>query len=105
MAEMEKHLPVSIIVTDQTGGFAGSNGMVFAMDQPDDGYALAGISESNVTAVVQGGWDQKFDCWYPFVISGSPDLISVPVDSPLNKRQELVDGSQSQARIGSCGCI
>jgi tripartite-type tricarboxylate transporter receptor subunit TctC len=61
MAEMEKHLPVSINVTNQTGGVAGSNGMVYVMNQPDDGYTLAGISESNVTAAIQGGWDKKFD--------------------------------------------
>ena len=60
MAEMERHLPVSINVINQTGGVAGSNGMVYVMNQPDDGYTLAGISESNVTAAVQGGWDQRF---------------------------------------------
>lgn len=61
MAEMEKYLSESMNVTNQTGGLAGSNGMVFAMNKLDDGYTLAGISESNVTALVQGGWDQKFD--------------------------------------------
>ena len=40
MAEMEKHLPVSINVINQTGGVAGSNGMVYVMNQPDDGYTL-----------------------------------------------------------------
>ena len=53
MAEMEKHLPVSINVINQTGGVAGSNGMVYVMNQPDDGYTLVGLSESNVTAAVQ----------------------------------------------------
>ncbi len=32
MAEMEKHLPVSINVTNVTGGVAGSNGMVHVMN-------------------------------------------------------------------------
>lgn len=95
MAEMEKHLPVSINVTNQTGGVAGSNGMVFVQNQADDGYTLAGISKSNVTAAVQGGWDQKFDFWYPFIIGGSPDLISVPVDSPYSSLQELVDAAKA----------
>ncbi|MEM5501649.1 Bug family tripartite tricarboxylate transporter substrate binding protein [Ahrensia kielensis] len=94
MAEMEKHLPVSISVTNQTGGVAGSNGMVYVMNQPDDGYTLAGISESNVTAAVQGGWDKKFDFWYPFIVGGSPDLISVPADSPYNSLQELIDAAK-----------
>lgn len=95
MAEMEKHLPVSISVINQTGGVAGSNGMVYVMNQPDDGYTLAGISESNVTAAVQGGWDKKFDFWYPFIVGGSPDLISVPADSPYNSLQELVDAAKA----------
>ncbi len=95
MAEMEKHLPVSINVTNQTGGVAGSNGMVYVMNQPDDGYTLVGLSESNVTAAVQGGWDKKFDFWYPFIVGGSPDLISVPANSPYNSLQELVDAAKA----------
>ncbi|WP_368185321.1 Bug family tripartite tricarboxylate transporter substrate binding protein [Aestuariibius sp. HNIBRBA575] len=95
MAEMEKHLPVSINVINQTGGVAGSNGMVYVQNQADDGYTLVGLSESNVTAAVQGGWDQKFDFWYPFIVGGSPDLISVPADSPYNTLQELVDAAKA----------
>lgn len=90
MAEMEKHLPVSINVINQTGGVAGSNGMVFVQNQADDGYTLVGLSESNVTAAVQGGWDQRFDFWFPFIVGGSPDLISVPAASPYKTLQELV---------------
>lgn len=93
MAEMEKHLPVSINVTNQTGGVAGSNGMVYVQNQPDDGYTLVGLSESNVTAAVQGGWDQRFDYWHPFIVGGSPDLISVPADSPYTTLQELVEAA------------
>ncbi|MEL6205041.1 MAG: tripartite tricarboxylate transporter substrate-binding protein [Pseudomonadota bacterium] len=95
MAEMEKHLPVSINVTNQTGGVAGSNGMVYVMNQPDDGYTLVGLSESNVTAAVQGGWDEKFDFWYPFIVGGSPDLISVPANSPYSTIEELVEAAQA----------
>lgn len=96
MAEMEKNLPVSINVTNQTGGVAGSNGMVYVMNQPDDGYTLVGLSESNVTAAVQGGWDQKFDFWYPFIVGGSPDLISVPADSPYGTLEELVEAAKAE---------
>ena len=95
MAEMEKHLPVSINVINQTGGVAGSNGMVYVFNQPDDGYTLVGLSESNVTAAVQGGWDQKFDVWHPFIVGGSPDLISVPADSPHKSIQDLVDAAKA----------
>lgn len=95
MAEMEKELPVSINVINQTGGVAGSNGMVYVMNQPDDGYTLVGLSESNVTAAVQGGWDKKFDYWYPFIVGGSPDLISVGKDSPYNTIEELVEAAKA----------
>ena len=94
MAEMEKHLPVKINVINQTGGVAGSNGMVYVMNQPDDGYTLVGLSESNVTAAVQGGWDKKFDYWHPFIVGGSPDLISVPANSPYDTLQDLVDAAK-----------
>lgn len=95
MAEMEKHLPVSINVINQTGGVAGSNGMVYVMNQPDDGYTLVGLSESNVTAAVQGGWDKKFDYWYPFIVGGSPDLISVPANSPYDTLEALVEAAKA----------
>ncbi|MEM6488546.1 MAG: tripartite tricarboxylate transporter substrate-binding protein [Pseudomonadota bacterium] len=95
MAEMEKELPVSISVTNVTGGVAGSNGMTYVMNQPRDGYTLAGISESNVTAAVQGGWDQKFDAWYPFIVGGSPDLISVPVAAPYQTLEELIAAAEA----------
>ena len=94
MAEMEEHLPVSINVINQTGGVAGSNGMVYVMNQPADGYTLVGLSESNVTAAVQGGWDQRFDYWHPFIVGGSPDLISVPADSPYQTLEELVEAAR-----------
>ncbi|WP_018698263.1 tripartite tricarboxylate transporter substrate binding protein [Amorphus coralli] len=96
MAEMEKELPVSISVTNQTGGVAGSNGMVYVLNQPADGYTLAGISESNVTASVQGGWDKTFDAWYPFIVGGSPDLISVSADAPYKTLEELIDAAKAK---------
>lgn len=110
MAEMEKHLPVSINVINQTGGVAGSNGMVYVANQPDDGYTLVGLSESNVTAAVQGGWDKKFDFWYPFVVGGSPDLISVPASSPYESLTDLIEAAKGApgtipAAAGGAGSI
>ena len=93
MSEMEKELPVSITVTNVTGGVAGSNGMTYVLNQPADGYTLAGISESNVTASVQGGWDQTFDVWYPFIVGGSPDLISVPAGSDYETLDDLMEAA------------
>lgn len=96
MAEMQDDLGVNINVTNRTGGVGGSAGMSFVYSQPADGYTLAGISESVVTAGVQGGWDQRMDVWYPFIVGGSPDLISVPADSPYKTVQELVDAAKAQ---------
>ena len=62
-AEMAKILGVNINVINKTGGVAGSIGMTYAFSQPSDGYTLCGLSESNVTAAVQEGWDQKMDVW------------------------------------------
>lgn len=96
MAEMEEELPVSINVINQTGGVAGSNGMVYVLNQPADGYTLAGISESNVTASVQGGWDETFDVWFPFIVGGSPDLISVPTDSEHETLADLIEAARAE---------
>ena len=56
-AEMSKFLGVNVNVINKTGGVAGSVGMNYAFSRPHDGYTLCGLSESNVTAGVQGGWD------------------------------------------------
>ena len=95
MAEMEEHLPVGISVVNQTGGVAGSNGMVHVLNQPADGYTLAGISESNVTASVQGGWDETFDVWHPFIVGGSPDLISVRAGSEHETLTSLLEAANA----------
>ena len=96
MAEMEEHLPVRINVTNRTGGVGGSAGMSYVFEQPADGYTLAGISESVVTAGVQGGWDQRMDVWYPFIIGGSPDLVSVSSDAPWQSLQELIEAAKEE---------
>lgn len=95
MAEMEKELPVSITVTNVTGGVAGSNGMTYVINQPADGYTMAGISESNVTASVQGGWERTFDAWYPFIVGGSPLLISVTAQSDHQSLEDLVEAAKT----------
>ncbi len=95
MAEMEKELPVGITVINKTGGVAGSNGMVYVLNQPADGYTLVGLSESNVTAAVQGGWSNRFNTWHPFIVGGSPDLISVSADAPYNTLEELIAAAKA----------
>ena len=94
-AEMAKILGVNINVTNKTGGAAGSIGMSYVHGQPADGYTIVGMSESNVNAAVQGGWEQKMSVWHPFIVAGSPDLISVTPSSPYQTLEELIDAAKS----------
>lgn len=96
MAEMQPHLGVRTNVVNRTGGVGGSAGMSYVYSQPADGYTLAGISESNVTAGVQGGWDKRFNVWQPYIIGGSPDLISVTASSPYKSLKELIDAAKAK---------
>ncbi len=95
MAEMQDDLGVNVNVTNRTGGVGGSAGMSHVYSQPADGYTLAGISESVVTAGVQGGWEERMDVWYPFIVGGSPDLISVPANSPHESIEDLVEAAKA----------
>lgn len=95
MAEMANILKVNINVINKTGGVAGSVGMNYAYSQPHDGYTLCGLSESNVTAGVQGGWDKKFDVWETFIVGGSPDLISVTPDTPYKNLKDLIEAAKA----------
>lgn len=94
MAEMADILGVNINVINKTGGVAGSVGMSHAYSQPHDGYTLCGLSESNVTAGVQGGWDKKFDVWDTFIVGGSPDVISVTPDTPYKTLTDLIEAAK-----------
>ncbi len=93
-AEMAKILGVNINVINKTGGVAGSVGMSYAYSQKHDGYTLCGLSESNVTAGVQGGWDKKFDVWDTFIVGGSPDVISVTPDTPYQTLSDLIEAAK-----------
>ena len=94
-AEMQEFLPVRINVINKPGGVAGSIGMSYVYSQPADGYTMVGLSESVVTASVQGGWDQKMDVWYPFIIAGSPDVISVTASAPYKTLQDLIEAAKA----------
>ncbi len=93
-AEMARFLGVNVNVINKTGGVAGSVGMSYAYSQPHDGYTLCGLSESNVTAGVQGGWDKKFDVWDTFIVGGSPDVISVTPDTPYKTLEDLIEAAK-----------
>ncbi|MCF3936733.1 tripartite tricarboxylate transporter substrate binding protein [Acuticoccus sp. M5D2P5] len=95
MAEMEKAFDGATINTvNRTGGVGGSNGMSYVFGQPSDGYTLVGLSESVVTAAVQGGWDQRIDVWDIFIVGGSPDLISVTANSEYETLDDLITAAK-----------
>jgi tripartite-type tricarboxylate transporter receptor subunit TctC len=93
-AEMAKILGVNINVINKTGGVGGSAGMSFAYARPHDGYTLCGLSESCVTAGVQGGWQQKMDVWDYFIVGGSPDIISVTPSTPYQNLTDLIEAAK-----------
>lgn len=95
-AEMAKILGVNINVINKTGGVAGSVGMSHAYKMKHDGYTLCGLSESNVTAGVQGGWNKKFDVWDTFIVGGSPDVISVTPDTPYKTLKDLIEAAKAK---------
>ena len=94
-AEMAKILGKNINVINKPGGVAGSVGMSFAHKRPADGYTLCGLSESCVTAGVQGGWDKKMEVWDSFIVGGSPDIISVTPDTPYKTLKDLVEAAKA----------
>ena len=93
-AEMQQFLGVNINVINKTGGVAGSVGMMYGFSRPHDGYTLTGLSESNVTAGVQGGWDKNFNVWDVFIVGGSPDIISVTPDTPYKTLKDLIEAAK-----------
>lgn len=96
MGEMAKELGVPINVINVTGGSAGSVGMAEAYSKPADGYALAGLSESNTTtAVMVADWDNTVDVWDWFIVGGSPDVVSVTPNLPYQSIAELVAAAKA----------
>lgn len=94
MAEMGKELGVNINVNNVTGGVSGSVGMYEAYSKPADGYTLVGLSESVVTAAVQGGFEERMNVWDFFIIGGSPDVVSVTPSSPYQSLEQLVSAAK-----------
>jgi tripartite-type tricarboxylate transporter receptor subunit TctC len=103
MAEMGKVMKVNINVVNVTGGVGGSVGQAEAYGKPADGYTLAGISESCVTAGVQGGWDKRVNVWEYFIIGGSPDLISVTPNAPWQTVKDLVEAAKAAPKSIKAG--
>jgi tripartite-type tricarboxylate transporter receptor subunit TctC len=94
--EMAKLLKVNINVINKTGGVGGSIGMNDVYSRPADGYTWAGVSESCVTAGVQGGWDKRMYVWDYFIIGGSPDVLSISPSAPYKDLKELIEAAKAK---------
>ena len=94
--EMAKIFKVNINVINKTGGVGGSIGMNDVYSRPHDGYSWAGVSESCVTAGVQGGWDKRMYVWDYFIVGGSPDVLSITPSAPYKNLKELIDAAKAK---------
>lgn len=106
MAEMSEILGVNINVVNKPGGTAGSVGMQDAYSREHDGYTICGLSESCVTASVQGAWDKRMNVWDYFIIGGSPDVVSVTPDTPWQTMEELIEYAKAnpgEVKAGASG--
>src|SRR4030042_148867 len=81
--EMAKIWKVNINVMNKPGGVGGSIGMNDIYSRPHDGYSWAGVSESCVTAGVQGGWGKRRYFWDYFFVGGCPGVPSMTPNAPI----------------------
>ncbi|ORT52424.1 tricarboxylate transport protein TctC (plasmid) [Vibrio sp. qd031] len=103
-ASMAKYLGTNINVINKPGGVSGSVGLLEGYSAKADGYTFVGLSESNVTAAVMGGWDNRMDVFDYFIVASSPDVISVTGNSEFNTIQELVEyvkANPNKLRVGA----
>lgn len=103
-ASMAKYLGTNINVINKPGGVSGSVGLLEGYGAKSDGYTFVGLSESNVTAAVMGGWENRMDVFDYFIVASSPDVISVARNSEINTIEELVayvKANPNKLRVGA----
>jgi tripartite-type tricarboxylate transporter receptor subunit TctC len=105
-AAMSKFIGTNINVINKTGGVSGSVGLLEGFAAKPDGYTMIGLSESNTTAAVMGGWDKRVDVFDFFIATSSPDVVSVGKDTPWKSMEELVTfikANPGKVRVGAGG--
>ncbi|WP_245418527.1 Bug family tripartite tricarboxylate transporter substrate binding protein [Cohaesibacter intestini] len=105
-AAMSKYIGTNINVVNKTGGVSGSVGLLEGFAAKPDGYTLIGLSESNTTAAVMGGWDKRVDVFDFFIATSSPDIVSVGKNTPWKSLDELVafiKENPGKVRVGAGG--
>tara|TARA_R110001583_G_scaffold52393_1_gene162766 strand:+ start:7812 stop:8825 length:1014 start_codon:yes stop_codon:yes gene_type:complete len=103
-ASMSGYLGTNINVLNKPGGVSGSVGLLEGYKSKPDGYTLIGLSESNVTAAVMGGWENRMDVFDYFIVASSPDVLSVSKRSSFETLDELVKhikANPGEVRVGA----
>jgi tripartite-type tricarboxylate transporter receptor subunit TctC len=94
-AEMAKALKVNINVVNVPGGAGGSVGLLEADSKASDGYTIAGLSESIVTAPVMGGFSKRVTNWDYFLVGGSPEVLSVKTGSQYKTLDDFIKAAKA----------
>ncbi|WED28757.1 tripartite tricarboxylate transporter substrate binding protein [Vibrio sp. DW001] len=103
-ASMSGYLGTNINVLNKPGGVSGSVGLLEGYKSKPDGYTIIGLSESNVTAAVMGGWENRMDVFDYFIVASSPDVLSVSKRSSYKNLAELVKyikANPGKVRVGA----
>lgn len=82
-------------VVNMTGG-GGGIAANHVYNQPSDGHTLFGMAEGVNSLNVLGAFDKKTDVWEIMLLFSGKGSISVPIDSPYNTIQDLVEASKTK---------
>ncbi len=96
-AAMEETLGVKVLANNMTGGGPGGTGTSYVWNQPHDGYAIAGTSETPLTIpVMTMDIDQTAKDWEFFIAAGSPGLLLVNANSGYSDLQSLIEAANEK---------
>jgi len=102
-AVWEQYFGVTFNVVNMTGGSGGlAANQVYGA--PADGYTLFGMAEGVNTMNVLGAFDHPTSVWDILMLFGGYGCLGVPVDSPYNSVQDLIDAANAgeNIRISCC---
>jgi len=89
-------VPVNIVnMTGGAGGIAANH----VYNQPADGYTLFGMADGVNAINVLGAFDKPNDVWDIMVLFGGKGVIGVPINSPYNSIEEVIEASINGVNI------
>jgi tripartite-type tricarboxylate transporter receptor subunit TctC len=90
MEAMSESWGQTILVSNMTGGSAGSIGVDYVWKAPHDGYVLAGTSETPLTIPVMTGLKQTAKDWDYYIAAGSPGVLCVNKNSQYKSFDDIL---------------